>query len=255
MMLVAGERATHSAGAQASSRRGPPRPDTRDRQVGAARGPMFSLPLRRSRGARRPARIRRPRRRASRPARIEPRRRATRGHPATPGGNCERHRSPPSPVRSSSRSPSRAHPPSRNGRLETLDRVQEPHAGNLHQIVERLPAVHVSKRELAGEGDEAVDELVAGAGVVVGVVNDEELLVVEARQAGRRDHGDGQWDLSFGSAENARSVRQAARRPVRPSHRCVWLGRRDREPRSARPAPILSPYRIRKNSIGTAARG
>ncbi len=46
-------------------------------------------------------------------------------------------------------------------RVEAIDRLHEPEARDLHQIIERLPRAAVAAGELPGEREKALDEFFA----------------------------------------------------------------------------------------------
>ena len=84
--------------------------------------------------------------------------------------------------------------------LEAVDRLDQPEAGDLHEVVERLVGVAVAEREVAGERDVALDQLVAGSDVTVAVVAHEQLalgvtslltlaLVAREQRRADRDYG------------------------------------------------------------------
>ena len=103
--------------------------------------------------------------------------------------------------------------------LEAVDRLDQPEAGDLHEVVERLVGVAVAEREVAGERDEALDQLVAGSDVAVAVVAHEELRSAlracsrwrssRGRSAPRIDYG---WPVGPVSQRPVRGRLRYARR-------------------------------------------
>ena len=71
--------------------------------------------------------------------------------------------------------------------VEAVDRAEQPDAGDLHEVVQRLGAAVVAPGEAAGERQEAFDELVAGGGVAEARVAAEQAL--DSRRAGLRGTG------------------------------------------------------------------
>ena len=63
-------------------------------------------------------------------------------------------------------------------RVEAVDRLEQPERGDLDQVVELLPAALVAAGELAREGQEARDELLARGGIALAVVADEQAPVL-----------------------------------------------------------------------------
>src|SRR3712207_4794382 len=74
-------------------------------------------------------------------------------------------------------------------RVEPVDRLDEPDARDLHEIVERLVAALVAPRELAREREEAFDQLVARGDLTRTVVAPQQSLVLARALAGRRGLG------------------------------------------------------------------
>ena len=62
--------------------------------------------------------------------------------------------------------------------VEAVDRLHEPHRGDLHEVVERLVGALVAARELARERQEALDQLLARGGVAVLVVAQQQAAVL-----------------------------------------------------------------------------
>jgi hypothetical protein len=97
-------------------------------------------------------------------------------------------------------------------RVESLDRLQEAETGYLHQVVERLVRVVVTKRHLARERYESLYELVAGTAVTV-LVGPEQFVVFGPR-AGRcessrvRQRMCGQERTSVSRFKGVKSVRR-----------------------------------------------
>ena len=92
-------------------------------------------------------------------------------------------------------------------RVEAVDRLQQPERGDLDQVVERLAAALVAAGELAGERQEALDELLARE-LVAGVRALEQRAVgARARRPGLRLGG----ICSRRAAPTARVVRDAPR--------------------------------------------
>jgi hypothetical protein len=71
--------------------------------------------------------------------------------------------------------------------VEAVDRAEQPDAGDLDEVVERLGAAVVAPGEAAGERQEALDELVAGGEVAEARVTAEQAL--DPRRAGLRGAG------------------------------------------------------------------
>jgi len=71
--------------------------------------------------------------------------------------------------------------------VEAVDRAEQPDAGDLDEVVERLGAAVVAPREAAGERQEALDEFVAGGEVAEARVTAEQAL--DPRRAGLRGAG------------------------------------------------------------------
>ena len=63
-------------------------------------------------------------------------------------------------------------------RVEAVDRLQQAERRDLDQVVELLPAALVAARELAGERQEARDELLARGRIALAVVADEQAPVL-----------------------------------------------------------------------------
>jgi hypothetical protein len=62
-------------------------------------------------------------------------------------------------------------------RLEPVDRLDQPEARDLKQVVERLVGVRVAQRQVAGERQEPLRQLLARGQVAVVVVADQELAL------------------------------------------------------------------------------
>jgi len=60
--------------------------------------------------------------------------------------------------------------------VEAVDRAEQPDAGDLDEVVERLGAAVVAPGQAAGEREEALDELVAGGRVAEAGVAAEQAL-------------------------------------------------------------------------------
>ena len=69
-------------------------------------------------------------------------------------------------------------------RIESVDRLDQADRGDLDQVVERLLGALIAPRQLAGQRQEALDQLVAGAGLAVAQVADEELAILPSTGAG-----------------------------------------------------------------------
>ena len=63
-------------------------------------------------------------------------------------------------------------------RVVAVHRLQEPHAGDLHEILLRLAGVFVAPRQLAGEGHEADDHVLARLEIAVAVIAQQESFVL-----------------------------------------------------------------------------
>src|SRR5918996_1318437 len=71
------------------------------------------------------------------------------------------------------------------GRVEAVDRLHESHACDLHQVVEGLVLALVATRELARQGQEPLDQLLAGRRVARLVVANQETPILTRAAAGR----------------------------------------------------------------------
>jgi hypothetical protein len=84
--------------------------------------------------------------------------------------------------------------------LEAIDGLDQAEARDLEQVVERLVGVGVAKREVAGQRQEALDELLPRDQIAVVVVADEQLplgltgiLAVSCTGDGYGDAGRTRW--------------------------------------------------------------
>ena len=67
-------------------------------------------------------------------------------------------------------------------KIEAVDRLDQAEAGHLKQVIEGLAGAVVATGELAGQRQETLHQLVAGATVLVAVPTHEQLLGADSRQ-------------------------------------------------------------------------